>query len=336
MSSEPAKPSSKLAEVLAQSDPSGMSSLSREDLARLFWKYKGLEKQLERDRAFWSATNDNLKTAYEKLDENERELAKAYGTIREDLSVARQVQSALMPKVSPEVHEDLEIAIHHQQLTEVGGDYYDFFRLPGALAESHPPAQSPPAAGVTPGRYAIALYDISGHGVSAALIMAYLKAQFMRGLEHHDTPRGVVEWVNGASFDFLREIRRYATVNFVAFEPRSIRYVCGGGYGLLVRQGAQHTFAKRDPFLGLRQQPYQEHELPFEPGDVLALYTDGMVEAQDRGSHDYGVHRLNDLIAGSAELSPQAILDRCVADYRAFRVADADDLTLMIMRRRPR
>jgi sigma-B regulation protein RsbU (phosphoserine phosphatase) len=309
------KPSAKLDEMLAQGDPSRVSSLSREELACLFWRYKGLEKQLERERAFWSATNDNLKIAYDRLDEQERELAKAYGIIQEDLSVAQQVQSALLSKVSAEVQEDLEIAIYHRQLTEVGGDYYDFFR-------------------VSCGRYAIALYDISGHGVSAALIMAYLKAQFMRGLEHHDTPRGVVEWVNAASYEFLREIRRYATLNFVTFEPRAIRYVCGGGYGLLVRHGRQHTFTKKDPFLGLRQQTYNEHELPFEPGDVLALYTDGMVEAQDRGSVDYGVRRLNELVAASAELPPQAILDRCVADYREFRAADADDITLMIMRRR--
>jgi len=309
------KPSAKLDEVLAQGDPSRMGSLSKEELARFFWRYKGLEKQLERERAFWSATNDNLKIAYERLDEQERELAKAYGIIQEDLSVARQVQSAYLSKVPAEVQEDLEIAIYHRQLTEIGGDYYDFFRISGE-------------------RYAIALYDISGHGVSAALIMAYLRAQFMRGLEHHDTPRGVVEWVNAASYDFLRELRRYATVNFVAFEPRAIRYVCGGGYGLLVRNGVQHAFTKKDPFLGLRQKTYNEHELPFEPGDVLALYTDGMVEAQDRGSVDYGVRRLNDLVAQSAWLPPQAILDRCVADYREFRVADADDLTLMIMRRR--
>jgi sigma-B regulation protein RsbU (phosphoserine phosphatase) len=315
MPGEPEKPSEKLDEALAGSDPSRLASLSGEDLARLFWRYKGLEKQLERDRAFWSATNDNLKIAYERLDEKERELARAYATIQEDLSLASQVQSALLPKISTEAEQHLEIAVHHRQLTEVGGDYYDFFRLSG-------------------GRFAVALYDISGHGVSAALIMAYLKAQFMRGLEHHDTPRGVVEWVNGASYDFLREIRRYATVNFVAFQPQAIRYVCGGGYGLLVRQGQQHTFIKKDSFLGLRHQPFNEHELPFSPGDVLALYTDGMVEAQDRAGVDYGVHRLNTLIAANAQLPPQAILDRCVADYQAFRASDADDVSLMIMRRR--
>jgi sigma-B regulation protein RsbU (phosphoserine phosphatase) len=97
--------------------------------------------------------------------------------------------------------EQLELAVYHKQMTEVGGDYYDFFRT-------------------RDGHYAIGVFDISGHGVSAALIMAFLKAQFMQTMEQVERPKDIVEWVNNASLAFLREVRRYATVNFVVFDER--------------------------------------------------------------------------------------------------------------------
>ena len=100
-----------LEEVLAQNDPSLVRSLGEKELARLFWKYKGLEKRLERDSAFWSSPNDNLKVAYEKLDEQERELNRAYSMIREDLGVAQQVQTALLPRLSGAMKNEIELGV---------------------------------------------------------------------------------------------------------------------------------------------------------------------------------------------------------------------------------
>ncbi len=304
-----------LDEVLEQGDAARVHELSREDHERLFWKLKGLRKQVERDTKFWQATNDTLKLAYEKLDEQERELARAYQTIRNDLEIAQQVQHALLPKQFPDMLEQLELAVYHKQMTEVGGDYYDFFRT-------------------RDGHYAIGVFDISGHGVSAALIMAFLKAQFMQTMEQVERPKDIVEWVNNASIAFLREVRRYATVNFVVFDEQAIRYVCGGGYGVLVRGGEIHTFGKGDPFIGLRRRPFTEVEQSFVAGDLLALYTDGMVEAQNAAGEDYTSRRLNGLIAKHANEPVGDIVARCVDDYRGFRRADTDDITLILLRRR--
>jgi sigma-B regulation protein RsbU (phosphoserine phosphatase) len=305
-----------LAEILQGSDPDRLAELSRDELRRLFWMYKGLVKRSERDTAYWQATNDNLRTAYERLDEQERELARAYQTIRQDLEVAQQVQHALLPKDHPEMLARFEISVYHKQMTEVGGDYYDFYRL-------------------RDGSHAIGLFDISGHGVSAALIMAYLKAQLIQTMEQVTRPSEIVEFLNNATLGFLREVRRYATVNFVAFGERSFRYVCGGGYGALVRGGEVHTFSKGDPFIGLRRRAYREFELPFDVGDVLALYTDGLVEAQDASGADYSTRRLHELVRAHADLPAAEILRRCLDDYGQFRRVDADDITLIILRRRP-
>lgn len=300
-----------LDELLALSRPPDTIELSREELTRFFWRHKGTLKTSERDRRFWSATNQNLTLAYERLDEKERQLDRAYRTIQDDLLVAQQIQQALLPDESAAAQHALELAVYHRQLSQVGGDYYDFF-----------------------GSQALGIFDISGHGVSAALVMAYLKALFAQAVHRFDAPADIVEWVNTNAYVFLRQVKRYATMNFVRFGDAHIEYVCGGGFGLLVHRGQPQTFERRDAFLGLRQRPFHQHTMPFEAGDLLALYTDGLVEAQDHDGHDYTVARLNQLILEHATQPVEDILARCIDDYTQFRASDTDDITLVILRRR--
>lgn len=304
-----------LEELLESSKVPKKEDISEEDLAKLFRKYKGLQKKQERDQAFWAATNENLKIAYEKLDEQERELARTYGIIQDDLSVASKIQAALLPQPSPKIASELELAIYHKQLAEVGGDYYDFFNT-------------------CSGSYAIGVFDISGHGVSAALVMTYLKAQFMTILETLDSPKEIVEWVNNTSYDFLKLVKKYATVNFVVMNTATLRYVSGGGFGLLLSGKRKTVFEKRDAFLGLRRRAFHEYDLPFKKGDLLALYTDGITEAQNDKGEDYSVQRLNKLIIKNVQKPVQDILDLCMEDYTRFRSKDNDDITLLILRKR--
>ena len=243
----------------------------------------------------------------------ENELEEKNRAMSEDLEVAHGIQQSLLPDASL-ISAHLDVAIYHKQLAEVGGDYYDFSQLPD-------------------GRTAVSVYDISGHGVPSALIMAFLKAQIENATKRLDSPSAIVDWVNRASYAFLKGVRRYATVNFVMFSDRFLRYVSGGGYGLLVRQGMQRTFNRVGNYIGLRTKPFREFELPFEQGDVLALYTDGMVEAQDASGKGYTVQRLNDIIARHSEEPVQDILKRCVDDYTSFTSVDTDDITLLILRR---
>ena len=110
-----------LEELLAPDARPTKDDLTEEDFAKLLRKYRGILKARERDTAFWEATNENLKIAYGKLDEKDRELARAYATIQEDLMVGSQVQRALLPKASAKMQGELDIAVYHKQLAEVGG-----------------------------------------------------------------------------------------------------------------------------------------------------------------------------------------------------------------------
>ena len=304
-----------LEELLGSDKQATKRDLSEEDFAKLLRKYKGLLKEQGRDKAFWEATNENLKIAYGKLDEKDRELARAYAIIQEDLSVASHVQQSLQPKAPGKMAAELDIAVYHKQLTEVGGDYYDFFRTRS-------------------GEYAIGVFDISGHGVSAALVMTYLKALFTQTMETHESPREIVEAVNRSCYGFLREVKKYATTNFIVFGANSLTYTSAGGFGMLLHKGESTLFQKRDNFLGLRERPFHQYTLPFEKGDFLVLYTDGMVEAKNAKNEDYTVSRLNRLVSLNAEKEAAEVLRICLGDYQSFRERDTDDITFIALRKK--
>lgn len=305
----------KLEEILKGDTPPKKGQLTDEDLIRFFMKYKGLLKERERDKAYWAATNENLKLAYEKLDEKDKELERTYSIIQGDLSVAEKIQQSLLPVLLDEMKSETDLVVYHKQLLEVGGDYYDFFKTRNE-------------------RYAIGVFDISGHGVSAALVMTYLKALFMQILGRLDSPKKIVEWVNSTSYGFLRSVKKYATFTFVVFYPKKIHYICGGGFGFLVHGNELFSFNKRDHFLGLRDKPFHEYELPFTRGDLMVLYTDGIVEAQNEKNEDYTVLRLKKIIMENADKSVDDLLTLCLKDYQEFRNTDSDDLTLLILRKK--
>jgi sigma-B regulation protein RsbU (phosphoserine phosphatase) len=302
-------------ELLKEKTPPGKDDLSNDDINKLFMKFKGLLKERERDKAYWAATNENLKTAYEKLDEKDKELQKAYEIIRDDLSVAQKIQKGFLPQLTDQMKAELNLAVYHKQLFEVGGDYFDYFHT-------------------KKDRFAIGVFDISGHGVSAALVMTYLKAQFMQIMELLDNPKDIVGWVNNQSFDFLRSVKKYATVNFVVFQKNLIHYVCGGGFGLLLHGNKVSTFEKKDHFLGLRNKPFHEYEFPFQKNDLLVLFTDGIIEAQNEKKEDYSVARLKKLVINNSKKTPKEILKLCIQDYEHFRKSDFDDITLIILKKK--
>ena len=289
--------------------------LTYRDFTKLFWKFKGLQKEITRNNAFWAATNENFKIAYEKLDEQEKELAIIYSRLQEDLQVASQIQQSMLPKVYKKMEQELDIAIYHKQFNQVGGDYYDFFQTKS-------------------GDYAIGIFDIAGHGISAALIMTYLKAQLMGAIEKHNSPKSIIENVNNLSLAFLRNIKKYATVNFVLFKKYKISYVNGGGNGLLIQKENNIDFIKKDNFLGLRNKAFHEYDLDFFMNDLLIMYTDGFSESQDKTGNDYTKKRLHQLIFKNKNKPVNEILEICVSDLDNNCYLPHDDITLIILRKK--
>ncbi len=250
-----------------------------------------------------------------------REVAQRERLDRE-LEIAREVQQRLFPQKLP-VIQGLEFAGYCRPALGVGGDYYDFVRLDD-------------------GSLGIAIGDVSGKGIAAALMMASLQAS-LRGqtIKPCETLSEMIQHVNRLVYEASAE-NRYATFFYAQYDPaRSVlRYVnAGHNPPILYRDGdAAGQIVRLEEggtVIGLFPEfPYREASLQMQRGDILVAFTDGISEAMTAGDEEFGEERLIQTIreCGSqcaAEMI-SFILKR--ADDFAAGAPQHDDMTLVILR----
>ena len=237
-----------------------------------------------------------------------------------DMEIAREVQARLFPQMMPPL-ETLEYAGGCIQARDVGGDYYDFLDL-------------------GPGRVGIVLADISGKGISGALLMANLQAnlrsQYAVALEDL---RGLLRSVNRLFYENTPD-NCYATLFFGDYDDsgRRLRYVnCGHNPPLLLRAGGKlERLAATATVLGLFfDWNCTVGEATLHPGDMLVVYTDGISEAPDSSGEQFGEARLIDAVRRGPHLPPSALLASIQAAVQQFSGGvRADDLTMVLGRAR--
>ena len=235
-----------------------------------------------------------------------------------ELDIAREVQSKLLPQRAPAV-ESLDYAGICIQARQVGGDYYDFLDL-------------------GPGRLALVLADISGKGISAALLMASLQASLRSyySWTHEDLPQ-LLQSVNRTFFDST-ETSRYATLFFGIYDEASarIRYAnCGHLPPMLLRSdGSLMHLSPTAPVIGLFEEWRCEvRDVDLGPGDTLAIFSDGVVEAFDASGVEFGEERLEHLLRQHGPLAAQALVNEVVGEVqRHSGPTPSDDFTLIVAR----
>ncbi len=240
--------------------------------------------------------------------------------LNNEIEIARQVQQRLFPKCAPDV-AGLELCGHCVPAETIGGDYYDFLTTPS-------------------GELGLAIGDVAGKGVPAALLMAGLQAS-LRSL----TLAGISDLselmakLNVLVYD-ASPANRFATFFYGLYDPstRRLRYsTAGHNPALLLRasNGEAHWLKTRGVGLGLqRSSTYEQAELALEPGDRLILYTDGVTEARNSDGEEFGVDRLETTVCCCTNLSASGILNRVIAATTAF-AGDApqfDDITMIVTR----
>lgn len=236
----------------------------------------------------------------------------------DEIRIAGQVQRKLFPHKRP-LLRTLEYSAYCRQAGPVGGDYYDFLDL-------------------GPGRLGLVLADISGKGVAAALLMANLQASLRsRGAQAWDDLPGVIQSVNQL-FCESTERERYATLFFGCYDDatRVLRYVnCGHYPPVVVRNAGQ--VARLDStatVLGLFEHiEVAVGHVELALGDMLAVFSDGVIEARGRDGQEFGEERLVRLLRQHQRREiygvPPAVTDS-LTSYAAF--GQEDDLTLVIVR----
>jgi sigma-B regulation protein RsbU (phosphoserine phosphatase) len=237
-----------------------------------------------------------------------------------ELEIAREVQAKLLPQQAP-VLESLDYAGVCIQAKLVGGDYYDFLYL-------------------GPGRLGLVLADISGKGISAALLMANLQASLRSHYAQapDDLPR-MLHALNRTFYDST-ESSRYATLFFATYDEATsrLRYAnCGHPPPLLIAgDGSVDRLPPTAPVIGLFEEwACTTQEVTLESRDTLVMFTDGVVEAFNADDEEFGEERLVEMVRAHANCAAATMVESLVEAVRRHSgPSQSDDFTLVIARGR--
>jgi len=234
----------------------------------------------------------------------------------QELEIAKQVQAKLFPQMLPHLRT-LDYAGLCMQAHKVGGDYYDFLDL-----------------GL--GRLGLVIADISGKGIAAALLMANLQANLRSQCAIALTqPQHFLQSVNQLFYENTED-GAYATLFFAEYDDhtRRLRYAnCGHWPGLLLRSdNSLERLQSTCTVLGLfKEWKCAMEELQLYPGDILALYTDGISEMLNNRGEEFGQQRLAEVLRQHVKLPSQALLTSVVHEVRQFSPHEQqDDVTLIV------
>ncbi len=234
-------------------------------------------------------------------------------------SFADTMQRSLLPRREPRV-PGLEVGTVYESSArvDVGGDVYDFLALPD-------------------GRLAVALGDVTGHGIEAAADMAMAKFVFRSLTREHSEPGDFLASANEVVAGEIA-MGKFITLVYVLVDPGSDSVACANaGHPaprLIGRGGEIVELQARGLALGVEEaQTYDAVRVQFGPGDALVLYTDGLVERR-RGKELYGTDRLDEVLLRARDLPAKQLARAVLADCRAFGSGDlTDDCAIVVIKR---
>jgi serine phosphatase RsbU (regulator of sigma subunit) len=245
-----------------------------------------------------------------------------------ELELARQAQARLFPQTQPAL-KTVEVAAVCVQARHVGGDYYDFLDLGRE-------------------RFGLVIADISGKGTAAALLMANLQAHLHNQCATYWS-RPFIPLALEQPDRFLRSANRlfyenttdetYATLFFAEYHDpmQGLRYAnCGHLAAPIVRRDdGLDRLESTGPALGLfREWNGSSGECRLDPGDTLALYTDGVTESFNDAGEEFGEQRLIEALRRHRQQSSQDLLASVVEEVQQFSPHEQhDEITLIVAKR---
>jgi sigma-B regulation protein RsbU (phosphoserine phosphatase) len=238
-----------------------------------------------------------------------------------DLERAKDVQQAFFPPTNLSI-PCISCETFYQPAHEIGGDYYDLLSLQG-------------------GRWGIAIGDVCGKGIGAALLMASLQASLRAQTLHpHLNLSTLMEDVNRLVYE-SSPTNLFASLFYAEYEPatRILNYVNAGHNPPLVvrpRNGSCEMFslqAQAMPVGISADAEFTSTAFQFEINDVLVAYTDGITEAENRRGEFWGEQRLQNLLRSCCRETPEQIIQRIQDEISTFAAGQRqrDDVTLVVL-----
>lgn len=245
--------------------------------------------------------------------------------IQSDLSVAREIQLAILPRnynMKMPLIGNVDMAASMKAAKDVGGDFYDFFRIDDD-------------------RFGFVMADVSGKGVPAAIFMAVsrtlIKATAVRCTNASECMASVNDMLCGESVNCM-----FVTVFYGIYDTRTgtVEYVNAGHnppYKLHADGRVEVLPISDNIALGVFEgMPYKSHTLQLEPGESLYMFTDGVTEAENAVNAQYGEERLEAALAKLSASASQGIIDAITSEVHAFAdgAPQSDDITQLVIKRR--
>ncbi len=237
-----------------------------------------------------------------------------------EFNVARDMQAQMLPARPPDI-PGLSIGAKSTPTREVGGDFYDFL----ALQDGH--------CGVVVG-------DVSGHGVSAAMVMTAAMSAVRFAAEEKKRTDEVLNKVNARLSKDMQN-HMFVALFYAIYEPetRLLHYTnAGQTMPFLLRAGEtsflpQAEESDRFPLGIVQSARYEQLTIALQPGDKLIFYTDGIVDAVNGTSESYGFHRFAESIKRHAALKPSLLTENLISDMTDYsgKPGIRDDVTLVII-----
>jgi serine phosphatase RsbU (regulator of sigma subunit)/ketosteroid isomerase-like protein len=262
----------------------------------------------------WSEGSGSAEIAQAHLEQEVRKRER----VEHDLSVARSIQQASLPKEVPTL-EGWQISPYYQPAREVGGDFYDFHLLPED-------------------RLGLVVGDATGKGVPAALVMSTTCGMLRLAAQSHASPAEMLQGVNEVLFPNI-PTNMFVTCFYAILDPNtgSLTYAnAGHDLPYLHRNGEAEELRARGMPLGLMPgMRYEEKETIVHSGQAALLYSDGLVEAHDPEGDMFGFPRLRTLIAERAEEERplgEVLLEELYS-FTGEGWEQEDDITLLTLKR---
>jgi sigma-B regulation protein RsbU (phosphoserine phosphatase) len=234
------------------------------------------------------------------------------------LEVAREVQLELLPAADPQL-EGFDICAYNFSTEEVSGDYYDW-------------------VSIYEDQIGLVIADVSGKGVPAALLMAFLRASLRAAIHIGYAPHISMAKVNYLLWESI-ERNQFVTAFYGVLDAsnKTLAYTNAGHNPPIVMDadGAARFIERGGLPLGMfRNTRYYEYYLPIETGQTLILYTDGATEAQNDEGEEYGRERLENIVRAGRTLSARAMIDHIYQDILRWTNGRGshDDMTFFIIK----
>ena len=247
-----------------------------------------------------------------------QKLQEAYEDLDREMKVVEEIQHSLLPAKVPSI-PTLDLAIHYTTSRRAGGDYYDFFPLPG-------------------GKWGILIADVSGHGTPAAVLMAVTHSIAHTLPGPAEPPGNLLGYLNcHLAARYTKDSGTFVTAFYGVYDPatRQITYASAGHNPPRLKRCADSTRSTLDgvqrlPLGVSAEETYPEKTVQLRPGDQLIFYTDGVTDAENAAGRLFGIERLDGVLAGCENTAPEVLgaILRALADFTAGHPAD-DDRTLI-------